>query len=120
MRGLAFQELGKVGGRGTPGSDLLGNPAAIERAIQTAAPDCDKALKVRERLEGELAKVEKARNRVLDWIARDLITDVQAEAKLVARRPGVATWARQRSLRLLDGHSARPRSRLRNAPLRGE
>jgi hypothetical protein len=64
--------------------NLLGNPAAIERAIKAAVPDWDKAMKQRERLEAELAKVEKARGRVLDLIERDTITDTQAAAKLLA------------------------------------
>jgi DNA invertase Pin-like site-specific DNA recombinase len=64
--------------------NMLGNPAAIERAVKSAVPDCDKALKQRERLEAELAKIEKARNRVLDLIERDTITDAQATAKLQA------------------------------------
>ncbi|MGD0900143.1 MAG: recombinase family protein, partial [Thermoguttaceae bacterium] len=71
--------------------NMLGNPAAIEQAIKAAVPDCDKALKQRERLEAELAKIERARNRVLDLIERDTITDAQAAAKLQALKDREAT-----------------------------
>ncbi len=61
---------------------MQGNPAAIERAIKQAMPDCDKALDQQRHLEEELAKNDKARNRVLDLIAKDALTDAQAETKL--------------------------------------
>jgi DNA invertase Pin-like site-specific DNA recombinase len=63
--------------------DMFGNPAAIERAVKASAPECDKALMRRADLEKELAKIDKARNRLLGLIERDAITDAQAEAKLV-------------------------------------
>jgi site-specific DNA recombinase len=62
--------------------DLLGNPAAIERAVNAAVPACEEALKQRSRLEEELLKVGRARDRVLGMIEKDAITDAQAEAKL--------------------------------------
>jgi DNA invertase Pin-like site-specific DNA recombinase len=62
--------------------NLFGNPAAIERAVKAAVPDCDKALKRQEHLKAELAKVERARGRVLDLIDKDALTDAQAEGKL--------------------------------------
>jgi len=61
---------------------LFGNPAAIERAVKAAVPDCDKALKRRGLLEEELAKIDRARNRLLDLIEKDAITDEQATGKL--------------------------------------
>lgn len=62
--------------------NLFGNSAAIERAVNGAAPDCDKTLAKRNRLQGELDKVEKARNRILGMIEKDVITDSQAESEL--------------------------------------
>lgn len=61
---------------------LLGNPASIERAIKAAIPDCDRLVEKRERLEVELTKKDKARNRLLDLIEKDAITDEQAAKKL--------------------------------------
>lgn len=58
------------------------NPAALERAMKSAVPDSDKLLKQRERIEGELSKLDRARGRVLNLIEKDAITDAQAEAKL--------------------------------------
>jgi hypothetical protein len=60
----------------------FGNPAAIQRAIKAAVPDCDKALDRKRRLEGELDGITKARNRVLGLISRDAVTDKQAEDSL--------------------------------------
>jgi DNA invertase Pin-like site-specific DNA recombinase len=62
--------------------NMFGNPAAIERAVKQAIPDCEKLLQQRERLESETAKIEKARARVLALIEKDAITDKQAETKL--------------------------------------
>jgi DNA invertase Pin-like site-specific DNA recombinase len=62
---------------------LFGNPAQIERAVRAAIPDCGQARADKERLEGELAKIAKARNRVLDRIEDDDLTDAQAKAKLL-------------------------------------
>lgn len=62
--------------------NLLGNPAAIERAIKACIPDCDEALGRKQALECELAKIERARERVLDLVVKDSLTDAQAEKKL--------------------------------------
>lgn len=62
--------------------EMFGNPAAIERAVKAAVPDCDKALKQQGRIQAELAQVESARNRVLNLIERDTLTIEQAEKKL--------------------------------------
>jgi site-specific DNA recombinase len=62
--------------------NMFGNPTAIERAIKAAVPDCDKALKRRRHLEEELAKVGKARDRILSYVAKDTLTDEQAEKQL--------------------------------------
>ncbi len=40
---------------------MLGNPAAIERAVKAAVPDCEESLKRRGHLEEELAKISRAR-----------------------------------------------------------
>jgi len=62
--------------------DTLGNPAAIERAVKAAVPNCDKALEQTAHVEAELAKIDRARKRVLDLIDKDAVTDAQAETKL--------------------------------------
>lgn len=61
---------------------LFGNPAAIERALAAAVPDCEDARKKLSRLEEELAKIGRFRDRVLGMIEKDAITDAQAESKL--------------------------------------
>jgi site-specific DNA recombinase len=61
---------------------MLGNPAAIEQAIKAAIPDCEEALTRRQHLEEELAKVSRGRERVLGLVAKDLLTDGQAEKQL--------------------------------------
>ena len=63
--------------------DTFGNPAAIELAVKAAIPDCDRLLKQRERIATELAKIGRARDAVLDRIERELITDEQADKKLL-------------------------------------
>lgn len=62
--------------------DMFGNPTAIERAVKAAVPDCERALKQRERLQTELAGIDRARTRLLGLIEKDAITDAQAEPKL--------------------------------------
>jgi site-specific DNA recombinase len=61
---------------------MFGSPAAIERAVKAAAPDCEKLLKERRRLEGELGKVTRGRDRIVGLIVRDSLTDEQAEEQL--------------------------------------
>jgi site-specific DNA recombinase len=61
----------------------LGNPAAIERATKAAAPNYERAKRKADQAMRELAKIERARNRVLDFIDHDTITDAQAELKLL-------------------------------------
>jgi DNA invertase Pin-like site-specific DNA recombinase len=62
--------------------NLFGNPAAIERAVRAAVPDCEKLAAQQERLQAELGKIDRARKRILDLIERDALTDAQAEEKL--------------------------------------
>lgn len=62
--------------------NTLGNPAAIERAVKAAIPEDGKARRRAERIKKEIAKIERARNRVLGLIEKDLITDEQAEQKV--------------------------------------
>ncbi len=76
--------------------DLFGNPAAIERAVKAAVPDCEKLMERCERLDAELAKIQKARVRVLDLIERDLLTDAQAEEKLRDLKDRGATLVAER------------------------
>lgn len=61
---------------------LLGNPAAIERAVKAAVPDYKEAQARRQRLRADLDKLEKARGRVVDAIADGLVTSAQAKRKL--------------------------------------
>jgi DNA invertase Pin-like site-specific DNA recombinase len=62
--------------------DLLGNTAAIDRAIKSAIPDCTDLLVKKLRLESDLAKVERGRAGVLELVAREALTLDQAETKL--------------------------------------
>jgi DNA invertase Pin-like site-specific DNA recombinase len=62
--------------------DMFGNPAAIERAVQSAIPDCAEEVKRRLRLEGELTNLRKARSRLLNLVVKGAITEDQAEAEL--------------------------------------
>lgn len=66
--------------------DMLGNPSAIERAVKATIPDHDRAVGRRERLTAELAKIDKARDRIIGMIEKDAITDEQAESKLLELR----------------------------------
>jgi DNA invertase Pin-like site-specific DNA recombinase len=63
--------------------DMFGNPAQIQRAVKCAIPDCDKLLSRNDTLEGEVAKVVRGRERVLGLVAKDLLTDKQAEKQLL-------------------------------------
>ena len=74
---------------------MLGNPAAIERAVKAAVPDCEKALKQRDRIEAELAKIDKVRSRILSLIEKDAITDGQAENKLREQKDREAEYRSQ-------------------------
>jgi DNA invertase Pin-like site-specific DNA recombinase len=65
---------------------LFGNPAQIARAVKRAVPDGDKLLKRRKQLEDEVVKVERARERVLALVAKDLVSDEQAERQLLEQK----------------------------------
>jgi hypothetical protein len=60
----------------------FGNPAAIERAIKQAIPDCDHLLRKREHIEEEVGKNETAVDRILDHVAKETISQEQADRKL--------------------------------------
>lgn len=62
--------------------DMFGNPAAIKRAVKASIPDCDEALKRRDRVRDDLLSNEKARERVVALVAKDMVTMEQAEAQL--------------------------------------
>lgn len=62
--------------------DTLGNPALLERAAKAAVPDCDELTKERERVLVDVAKIERARQRILNQIEHDNITDEEAESSL--------------------------------------
>jgi DNA invertase Pin-like site-specific DNA recombinase len=62
--------------------DMYGNPAAQERAIKAAIPECDKLMEDQRRLQGELDKITKGRERLLDHIAEGELTKVEAAKKL--------------------------------------
>jgi hypothetical protein len=62
--------------------ELFGNPAQIERAVRRAVPDCDQLLKRQAALAADLAKLLKARERVLAMIIKDVLTDKQTESQL--------------------------------------
>jgi DNA invertase Pin-like site-specific DNA recombinase len=66
--------------------DMFGNPAQIARAVKQAVPDGDKLLKRRKQLEGDVAKVERARERILTLVAKDVVSDEQAEKQLLEQK----------------------------------
>ncbi len=62
--------------------DMFGNPAAIERAVKAAVPDCEEALKKQKRLTEELDKIGKGRDRLLDLVVKGTLTDAEVQKKL--------------------------------------
>jgi DNA invertase Pin-like site-specific DNA recombinase len=62
--------------------NLLGNPAAIQKAVKAAVPDCDKVMKRKAKVEGELARIDKARKRLVSLIVKGTISDEEAESQL--------------------------------------
>jgi hypothetical protein len=62
---------------------MFGNPTVIERAVRAAIPDSDKALRRQKSLAEEMAKIDGARDRVLGMIEKDLLTDKDAEKRLL-------------------------------------
>jgi hypothetical protein len=61
---------------------MVGNPAAIERAVKNAIPETDKARRDQARLSSELAKEEKKRDRIMDAVGDGVFTKEQARRKL--------------------------------------
>ena len=67
--------------------DCFGNPAAVAKAVEAAMPNREQVIKDRERLKriaDELAKMEAKRNRVVDAIADERITEAQSRKTLEA------------------------------------
>lgn len=62
--------------------NLMGNPAAIERAINNAVPDVSLARTKQERLSAELDKIAKARDKILNLIAYDTLEEDEARKQL--------------------------------------
>jgi DNA invertase Pin-like site-specific DNA recombinase len=62
---------------------MFGNPTLLRRAVKAAVPDTSEELERRRRLEGELAKVDRARDRILGLVTKDALTDAQAEKQLL-------------------------------------
>ncbi len=62
--------------------DMHSDPFAIVQAVRAAAPDNGKVLDTKKKLEDDLARVRKGRDRVLGLVAKDVITDEQAEKQL--------------------------------------
>lgn len=67
---------------------LFGNPAAIERAVQSAVPRNEEMVVRKEHLDLELAKIERARDRILALVIKDVLTDEQAEKQLRELKTG--------------------------------
>jgi DNA invertase Pin-like site-specific DNA recombinase len=63
--------------------EMFGNRGAIERAVKAAVPDHDKLLKQKARVEAQLAKVARDRTRYLNMMDKDLLTQEQAEERLL-------------------------------------
>jgi DNA invertase Pin-like site-specific DNA recombinase len=61
---------------------LFGNPAAIERAVKAAVPDCDALLKRQRRLRDDMSKIDKGRSNVLALVTKGLVAMVDAEKQL--------------------------------------
>ncbi len=70
---------------------MFGNTKAIEAAVKSAVPNHDKVSTQRDRVQEQLDKIGKARDRVLSLIEKDLITDEQAEEKLSELKQREAT-----------------------------
>ncbi|QDT76024.1 recombinase family protein [Lacipirellula limnantheis] len=67
--------------------ETFGNKVGAEKAIKAAMPDNERIIELQENHERwtlELAKVEKARDRVIDLVADDAITKEQAKQKLTS------------------------------------
>ena len=65
--------------------DVFGNPMAVQTAIEEAnigTEQISKLIENRERIETELKAIDRARNRILDLIRDDCISDAQARGKL--------------------------------------
>jgi DNA invertase Pin-like site-specific DNA recombinase len=65
--------------------DLFGNPVAVQRAIEEATPNREKVaehLARKERIQGELAKVKGARERIIRFISKGTITEDDATREL--------------------------------------
>jgi DNA invertase Pin-like site-specific DNA recombinase len=65
---------------------LFGNPAAIERAVNAAAPDRERLLEARRRLGDDLAGIRKGRQTVLGLILKGKVTEADAEPQLEEAR----------------------------------
>jgi hypothetical protein len=61
---------------------MFGNPAAIERAVKAAVPDCEAEMERKARLEKDVEGIEASRQRVLGLVVKGLINDTQAEKQL--------------------------------------
>jgi hypothetical protein len=77
--GLEQRVLGKL-------FEMFGNPARIEAAVRAAVPDCDSMTKRRQLLAADLDKIDRARQRILSKVAKELITDEQADPELAKLR----------------------------------
>ncbi len=65
--------------------ECFGNPTAVQRAIEQATPNLEKAREYQERmtqLETDLAQVAAAREKILRLVSRELVTEDQAEKEL--------------------------------------
>lgn len=62
--------------------DMLGNPAAIEKAVRSAIPDADRLISRRERLTEELARIGSSRSRVIDLVEDHSIPTEEIKERL--------------------------------------
>jgi hypothetical protein len=71
--------------------EIMGNPAARERAIRSAIPDNPKAMATMERLKKELTKIGRDRDRLLDLIEADSVSmdEVKDRLKKLKDREGL-------------------------------
>jgi hypothetical protein len=62
--------------------DVLGNPAALERAVKKAIPNCDELVGQRERVAKELEKLSGQRKRILRREKEGILSEKDADEEL--------------------------------------
>jgi hypothetical protein len=66
--------------------DTLGNPAAFERAVKKAIPNCDALLKQKAKLESDLSKTAQAIERILSLVVKGAVSEEDSIQQLNKQR----------------------------------